>query len=358
MSDADPSSEASTSQGSQGSSSLASSRYRLNLLLFVVLVVGVTVWFRLHLEPLVTTTSLVGGTLTLWGLWKLFQEAFLGKAGKELSSWTQKLLGRASATEPLVFALVVLAFLYGLTSSLYFEYAGAKAGESSFEVEVWKDGNPWLEAVPVKSTKRVQGQPFFLALGPRTLEVRITDPPGFESETRTLWPWTSLRLEVPGDFERRRLRALRLVPGLSLQSLPDPGSEVTALCTLRLAVEGGAELLRLDDVREHPLLTGAPAEDLDQLAGQIDAAELESHLREHLTLVVEMPQLAQAPWLIKWRATPKLHPSPQAPTHEPLTLEIRCPNTDGTTRLQASWRTTLDALPGDKIKTWILEVGR
>ncbi len=339
-------------------STLASSRYRLNLLLFVVLVVGVTVWFRLHLEPLVTTTSLLGGTLTLWGLWKLFQAAFLGKAGKELSSWTQKLLGRASATEPLVFALVVLALFYGLTSSLYFEYAGAKAGEASFEVEVWKDGNPWLEALPVKSTDRVQGRPFFLALGPRTLEVRITEPPGFEPETRTLWPWTFLRLKVPGDFERRRLRALRLIPGLSLQGLPDPGSEVTAPCTLRLGVEGGNELLHLDDVRERPLLTGAPAEDLDLLARQNDAAELEPHLQEHLTLVLEMPQPAQAPWLIKWQSTPTRHPSPRAPLQEPLTLEIHCPGENGTPRLQASWQTTLDTLPGGKIKTWILEVGR
>lgn len=279
-------------------------RYRLNLALFVGVAILVTLWFYRHLHLYVTESMLVGGTLTLWGLWKIVQSWLkwgLASAGVPPA---QKLLGGAGATEYLVFGLFILAILYLTTSSVYLVYEGATKGETEFTVEVTSAGNPYLKPMTVSSYQRLSGRPFFLRLSGHDLTFNITSAHGYEPVLRPFRPWTNIYLRVPADFKRKKFHLVRLVPGLQLLNvLPKPSDQPQVRYTLRIECSG--KIYAVTDLRSQTIYAGADVRDIRALIEQQDKEKARASLREYLNKR-SVPQTAWGRLLEGWESQPRL----------------------------------------------------
>lgn len=296
----------------------STSRYRLNLLLLAVLTGAGTLWFFLHLRIWMEGTSILGGTVSLWALWKLLQSVLPSSVADEAGSLSESFLGSRAATELLAFLLVLQALLYVMTSSIYLTYDAAP-GPGEYVVEVNRFGNPYLEPLKVRSQKRVVGRPFFLA-GWREMEFRISRPPGFERERRTVKPWSIIRLRVPGSFQARKLAALRVIPGLSLlQRLPHRGDDPQTLYSLRVSI--GDRLFELEDLRRECVLLGATTEDLEWFAAGQDKDAFRQILLEYLAQA-RVPEAKQAQYLVRWQAEAKPFPTPELQPRDEIRVEV------------------------------------
>lgn len=268
------------------------------LVLFVVLVILLTVWFQLHIQPFVTEVFFVGGTLTLWGLWKIAQSSWAewgsgGKPQKGVRGW----LARPLTGELLALGLILAGLLFMGTSSIYGNFEGARPGEDSYKVEILelelKDGHrstrPLTRLMEVTSTKRLDGRPFFLRWRPVQLELRITNQPGWEPLPKSFWPGMPLRLDVPGDFERRRLRLLRLVPGSGLigDELARPEAETSGHSLLMVI---GGEKHKVSDLRFQTIYLGGSAEDLKWAVGEEDRERFHQQLEEYFQDELRLPR--------------------------------------------------------------------
>ncbi|MEM6454991.1 MAG: hypothetical protein AAF772_07840 [Acidobacteriota bacterium] len=340
-------------------------RYRLNLLLFLLLIVPATLWMQRHVEPLVTRTALFSGTLSLWGLWKLVESWLPKHVGDDRAAWTRAWLGTRGASEFLLIALVVLAVLYGTTSSIYLDYAIDEPGQpSTFTVEVARHGNPWMEPLEVTSRDRNVGRPFFLDTTTRELTFTIVEPPGYAPLPRTLRPWSSIKLDVPGDFDPVRYALLRIVPGTGLFNSLPPVDAAAPATRFTLVVRDAEDrvVAALDDVRRRCVLLGAEADVLDRLAAGADADALRAALTDYLVVrdVVEAAQ--QAPVLSVWTRPPVQAPVPAANLDlapgDTVTIEVRRADADPSQPPVVAATVALDDLGGDSIQTVFLEATR
>ena len=141
--------------------SISKTRYRLNLILLLVVGLLFSLWFYRHLQLYVTETVLIGGTITFWTLWKILGSLMNWTFGSERETIAQRLIGKPWATEYLALSLFPLAILYGTTASVYLVYEGAESGESTFQVDVLHNRNPYMDKIEVTSSSRVAGKPFF-----------------------------------------------------------------------------------------------------------------------------------------------------------------------------------------------------
>ncbi|MEM7584764.1 MAG: hypothetical protein AAF560_15340 [Acidobacteriota bacterium] len=328
-------------------------RYRVNLLLFAVLTAAATLWFFLHLKLWMEATSLLGGTVSLWALWKLLSSlpsSVTDEAGSLGESFVgESFLGSRAATELLAFLLVLQALLYATTSSIYLTYDAAP-GPSEYLVEVKRFGNPYLEPLKIRSQQRVVGRPFFLA-GKRELEFRIVQPPGFEPERRTVYPWNPVRLQVPGSFKSRQLATLRVVPGLSLlQRLPKRSDDPETLYSLRVAI--GGQTFQLDDLRRECVLLGASGEALEWFAAGQDKDAFRQVLLEYLTRA-RVPEAKQAQHLVRWQAEARHLATSELKPEDSIKVEIYRAGAD---QPIASRPVTMKGGAKDHIDTLVLEV--
>src|SRR5215470_3431606 len=154
-------------------------RYRINAVLFAVLMVALTFWFQKHLQVYLTQIALIGGTMTLWALWELLQSWLKWGWGEDGEDTAKTLLGSARSTEYVVLGGVVLAFLWLTTSSLYLNYESSAGGGTEYRVEVKSGGVQFLPPLVFSSSQEVAGKPYFLRLRSRELELRIVEPRGF-----------------------------------------------------------------------------------------------------------------------------------------------------------------------------------
>jgi hypothetical protein len=200
----------------EGNARIVSKSYRINVSLFVILAVSTMLWVNRHLQPYLIKTTLIGGTLTLWGIWKLIQSWVKWGLESAEISLARRILDRQASTEVLVLGLVVLAVLFFSTSSVYLVYEGDKKGEAEYTVEVTHDDKPYLEPITIASYNRVKGRPLFLRISGVHLQFDITTPRGFQPLERDFGPGSSIHLRVPLDFKRKELHLLRLVPGLTI----------------------------------------------------------------------------------------------------------------------------------------------
>jgi hypothetical protein len=279
-------------------------RYRLNLVLFVSVAILVTLWFYKHVHLYVTESMLIGGTLTLWGVWKIVQTWVkwgLASAGVPPA---QKLLGRAGATEYLVLGLVILGVLYLTTSSVYLVYEGATKGEAEFTVEVTSAGNPYLKPVTVTSYQRLAGRPFFLRLSGQDLRFNITSAHGYEPVVRPFRPWTNIYLRVPADFKRKEFHLVRLIPGLQLLNvLPKLSDQPQARYTMRIKCNG--KTYPVADLRSQTIYAGADVRDIRALIDKQDLERLRAPLRRYLN-ERNVPQAAWSRLVDGWESQPRL----------------------------------------------------
>jgi hypothetical protein len=324
--------------------------YRLNLGLFLLLVVGLTIWFRIHLKPVLTETSIVGGTLSLWGIWKVLQDWFFAGTGEGKSSLSQKLLGSRGATEYLLFGIVLFLILVGTTSSVYVVYEGAGPGQSQFSVATLRQGNPYLEPLTVRSHDRTAGRPFFLGLRAKDLEFRVTDPPGYDPIYRKLRPWGAVRIQVPEDFTKTKQTVLRLVPGFGLWNVV-PKEEDDPPVKYKAIVQIGDQSVTLDDFRWRTVYTGVPEESLEWIRRGQDDEAFRRVLLEYLTKVGVRPERQQA-FLVRWGAEPVRIPSRKAEIGEPVRIDVYRSEASGDSLILTTVATVEER--ADRIQTIIL----
>lgn len=242
-------------------------RYRINLILLVILLVLTTLWFNRHLQLYFTQTVFLGGTLTLWGIWKVAQSWYSWAFGKESAAATHRYLARSAVTEALVIALFVTAVLWATTSSVYLRLSGGGSGTSSFKVNI-DGGSFFLEGLEVSKEQPIAGRPFFLDFERRELEIQVVGTDLVlrqEGVDTTLRPWSRLDFDVPGDFSEKEYRLIRLIPGAGALAHLPAGEEHKTLYSLRLIL-GPSEQVVLDELRYRTIYLGAKEETLERLA--------------------------------------------------------------------------------------------
>jgi len=262
-------------------------QYQGRLLLFTAVAAATVVWFQRHVEPYVTETLIIGGTISLWGLWKLgwsiYEEARKNTEGEGEQDLTRKFLDSRSATRALVFAAVVVALLHACTASLYMRVGGGQPGVDTFRVQVLEKGNGGdtvfmgpFELHPGD----VEGRPIFPSFRSHTLEYQILSPRGYQPKTLTLRPWGAQDLRVPGSFEARTLHLVVLVPDLMLFSLlPPPGQPGGDRYYLNVTIKGRTE--RLADYSQQLVVTGAASADLPEASEIAASSAVRQQVADH-----------------------------------------------------------------------------
>jgi hypothetical protein len=259
--------------------------YRLRLIWFVALIVLSTLWFERHLKAFVSQTAIIGGTVTLFGLWKLLLDA-VGTASREgPGDWMRRAFASRRATEYLGFASILLAALYLCTSSIYLTYESDSRGSGSYTVEIWQ-GNRQLEAPEkLNSYDRFRGQPYFFHFGREELEFRIVDPPGYEPK---VVPWragSQITVCVPRCFDPKQLHLVQIVPGATLiQDLPnEPIGLRYRLQLRRIDVTGTEFISTVEPYLKTVVYTGMSAPELALTASETARAATRREVQSWLT---------------------------------------------------------------------------
>lgn len=258
-----------------------SKRYRINLTLFIILVVSLIFWFHKHLQLYVTETIFIGGTLTLWGFWKLIQSWVKWGLEKADISLAQRVFGRAAATEYIVFGLVLLSILYFATSSIYLIYEGGKSDENEFIVKVTCKDQPYTEDLIVNLNQRSTGRPFFFRTRFKDLTFDIDYPSGFAPIIKRFYPWTNIQLKVPSDFERKDFRVLCLIPVTSIFNyLPKTCDKPQT--TFYLLIEHNGKKYSLKDFRKQTVYVGGKEKDIQFFIAKRNREEFRLALHKFL----------------------------------------------------------------------------
>jgi len=254
-------------------------RYQWTLVLFAVVAGATVIWFKRHIESYVTETLIVGGTVSLWGLWKLLWSGYEDAGGEGRQSLTRRFLGNAAATRALCFAALIIAFLHATTSSIYLRVAGAAPGEGDFRVQVIEDGKVVMGPFAMNPGQTI-GNPIVPGFRTRKLTYQVVEPRGFLPLDKELPPWGAHDLSVPGDFRRKVLHIVALVPDKVLYSeLPKKSEPGGDRYYLEITADGSTALL--EDYSQALVVTGASAEDLPSTAVMTHDARIREEIKDH-----------------------------------------------------------------------------
>lgn len=254
-------------------------RYRSTLLLFVVVAAALVSWFQRHVEPFVTETLIIGGTMSLWGLWKLGWSLYEDAAGEGGSDLTRKFLGGRGALRALVFAAIIVLILHVWTSSIYLRYGGALPGEGGFKVQILEGEKVFMGPFDIGPGKTV-GYPMFPRFRTQQLTYDIISPRGYLPEQAAFAPWSAHDYTVPGDFKRRELHVLRFVPGVELYSnLPRQGESGGERYYFEMRAKGGSVMLA--EFSKGIVVTGVTQPDLPDASAVARDVTVRQELSDH-----------------------------------------------------------------------------
>jgi len=255
-------------------------RYRLTLLLFAIFAAAVVLWFQRHVEPFVTETLIVGGTVSAWGLWKLIWSMYEDAGGDGRKDLTRRLLGGAGALPAVVFGLIIVALLHAGTSSVYLRYGGARPNEEEFRVQVMDGDHVFMGPYTLGPGTSIGGRPMFPRFRALNLSYQILDRPDFEPLALDLAPWSAHDLDVPGDFPRKRIHVLKFVPGAGLFSdLRKAGEGSGTRHYMEVRAQGKTALL--DDLLQAVVVTGAIEANLPRPAALRRIGGLEKEITDY-----------------------------------------------------------------------------
>ncbi|MEA3546261.1 MAG: hypothetical protein U9R66_01250, partial [Thermodesulfobacteriota bacterium] len=282
------------------------------------------IWFYRHLHLYVTETTFVGGTLSVWGVWKLLQSWLNWGLDTAEISLAQRFLGRPAFTEYLVFSSLLLACLYLGTSSIYLSYEGAKPGDAEFVVEVSADSNLFLKPQKVTSYQRVAGKPFFFRTRSTDLIFDITEPGGYLpkkfEESFNFKPWSNIYLRVPADFTSKTFRLIRLIPsGMILQKLPKVGDEEKNPYDLRITHHGQTYIL--NDFRRQAVFIGAAENDAKMVLKKQNKEKFRQVLENHL-ISLGIPADARKNLITIWEFGPQFLATSEFRSGDRIELEL------------------------------------
>jgi hypothetical protein len=254
-------------------------QYQWTLILFALVAAATVIWFKRHIESYVTETLIVGGTISLWGLWKLLWSGYEDAGGDGQKTLTRRLLGNPAATRALYFAALIIAFLHFTTSSIYLSVAGAAPGEGDFKVQVIENGEVVMGPFEMSPGETI-GNPIVPGFRTRKLTYQIVQPNNFLMLDKELPPWGAHDLSVPGSFKRKVLHIVALVPDKVLYSvLPkksEPGGE-----RYYLEIASGGKMTLLEDYLQALVLTGAGVKDLPSSSTATHDERIREEIADH-----------------------------------------------------------------------------
>jgi hypothetical protein len=307
------------------------STYLWTLALFAVVAAALVVWFQRHLQPFVTETLIIGGTISLWGLWKLVWTMFTDAGGENRKDLTRRLLGTPGAFSALLFLAVIAIVLHALTSSIYLRPAGAASGEHSFTVQVMEGDEVYMGPFTVKPGE-VIGEPLFPSLGTHELEYQILEPRGFEPLRKTLRPWSAHNIKVPGSFARKVFHHVVLVPDTALFSdLPPPGVEGGPRYYVAITANGESAVHA--DFLQQLVVTGGAKQDLPASDPVKKDDGIREELSDHFGADPHVPPQLVIGTLLK--ADVASLPSVELGGGVPIVVEVGKWKTEGDQRIRA-----------------------
>jgi hypothetical protein len=187
------------------------------MVLLVLVVLGGTLWYYWHVDPLVRPVTLVGTPLTIWAVYGLLQkwlpDSWLAKNPSHVS---RGLLVHPRARNFLLMAILLVGLLLVTTTSVYVTY-DKTTGQGDYDVEVYRDGVLLMEPQHLTSYQPIRGKTFFFDLSwlinPWQLTFQVTDPPyQYDVKTLTVSAPLSYRVSLPSEIRTKRYRVFRVLP--------------------------------------------------------------------------------------------------------------------------------------------------
>jgi len=316
---APPDASASAAEAAQSASGGKRLRFRVQLVVFIALAVGYTIFFQRHLQVYVSETLLIGGTLSLLGLWKLIWDA-IGTAGRgRPDDLLRRALESPNAPEYLAFATLLLLVLLATTSSIYLSYEGDGGGQP-FTVEIWQAGKMLLPPQTLNPYDHTKGQPFFLNKSSADVEFRITSPTGYRPLKEPNHLWSAHRVEVPASFDKKALQLLRVIPGAALlSSLPDRADDPGRGYELRILTPAGQVVV--PHYVKTVVYTGMTTEDLSTESDSDQHTALRQAIDDYLA-GLHFPADQRTPMAVKLSANPMLAASAELKAASVVTFQI------------------------------------
>ena len=238
--------------------------YRGTLALFALLAAGLVVWFQWHVEPFVTGTLVIGGTITAWGVWQLALSFYKKGGGGDGQDVMRRWLRKPRAWLTMLFGMFVVAVLHFLTSSVYLRFEGAEQGESEFRVQVLggkgKDAKVFMGPYTLHAGD-VVGYPRFPTWESRELTFQILEPRKYDVKQKPLPTWGRLDIKVPGSFDDKAFYNVVFVPDMALYSNLPP-RRIKGGTRHYLDVTFNGKTVTLPDFAQQLVVTGQPEQDL------------------------------------------------------------------------------------------------
>lgn len=329
--------------------------YIVNILLFTAATVLYTFWFQRHLKVYVTEVLILGGTLSLLGVWKLAWDAFGTASGVKSDDLVKRLLQSPNATEYLLFSLLPIGILYACTASIYLSYSDG--GGKQYKVEVWEGDRMLVAPYEVNSFDRNVGGPLFFRTATSELEYRIVEPSGFRPLTQTLRPWSQHALRVPADFKRKELHLLRLVPDPTLSGVLPATRESRGLrYCLRIRwrdAEGREQLVEQTQYWNTSVLTGMTEPDLRATATDTELAALRSWVDDHLAKMGAV-EAERQPVVAQLAGAPLQLPSAELVAGTVVTIQLLGYGSDATPAEATLLSQTQYTLAGGRVHTVLI----
>ena len=326
--------------------------YRARLVWFIALIVVYTLWFERHLKAFVSQTAIIGGTVTLFGLWKLLLDA-IGTASREgPGDWMRRAFASPRATEYLGFATLLLVAMYLCTSSIYLTFDDDKRGPSSFTVEQWQGNRLMHKPEQLNAYDRFLGRPYFFHFDTEKVELRIVDPPGYEPLEIDWTLGSQHTVPVPRGFRKKELHLLQIVPALPLLgALPETPDKPGLKYRLELRKSGasGADAgATIYPFWRTVVYTGMAADELRATANESARDGTRRALKETYD-GLQVPAEGQAQILAQLFAKPELRAIERLVANDQIEIRLSSVKQDEagqeTTKLVAS--RTFKVPPGD-----------
>jgi hypothetical protein len=292
-------------------------RYRWNAGRLALVAILLVVWFNTHLQAW-ATQKVVFGTATVWALVQLIR-SWSKDFASDVEGARKRLLAREGTREHLLFALIAAAALLSVTSSLYVRLGDREQSHVRIDI-VDSKGGLYMDSLVLEPSSRISGQLFLPRFRTEKLQVIVREPANyvFLQNPIALKPWSAVELTFgdPQQFAKRRLHALRVVPGWTLNGIDDPDKQYEAI------VKVGDASFTINDFKFKTLYLGVS--DKDSLAriareqtGDAFTEQLKKHLDDH-------PGAADRDeYITGWKTEPRLETTRNFEAGEAVVVTVR-----------------------------------
>lgn len=271
---------------------------RRNLALAIATIVLLSLWFYLHVFPLIADgtsrwlASLglgAGAVAGLFAFWKVIGTFAVKTAKSEKGSMFERWLRHRSARSVLVTLMLASAVLFSATSSIYLE--DDSQGQDAVRLSVATHNQhpfpqlPDLETSPSTGHK-LSGQPILMFPPPGKLHLQVEQPLGWSLRSAAAdirpRPWKRVHLLVSRDLEKLELRVLRLVPNIFLMSKLSGHSVAAPSKIYQLRLTLGSRTFVINDYRQGIVWAGGPVELLKGVREKEGATDRKASLEKCL----------------------------------------------------------------------------